>query len=298
MADQIEFYNRYSRKIEKEEIFGEKFLRLLYNSPVGKLATKCLFKRKLFSVLWGRLMRQRYSQKYILPFVKKYRIDTEILEKKVTEFRTFDEFFSRKIRLSARPIVNTPESVVFPCDGRHLLISDCKHLPNFFVKGQQFSLHSLILNSELEKEFADGPVVISRLSPVDYHRFHFPCNASIRKIYKINGDYKSVSPLATMRNIQIFFENKRIISVLNSPEIGPFLMVEVGATCVGSITQTAKVGVLYNKGDEKGFFSFGGSTVLTIFQKDKIDFSQDFKQMSSNGIEMFALMGDDMGKKI
>jgi phosphatidylserine decarboxylase len=156
----------------------------------------------------------------------------------------------------------------------------------------------LLQNDELQKRFQNGTVVISRLCPIDYHRFHFPCNAVIRKIYKVNGDYLSVHPIATRSKISIFFENKRIISVLQSDDVDQLLMIEVGATCVGSIVQTAEVGRLYFKGEEKGFFSFGGSTVMTIFQEKKVNFAEDLRQNSMNGVETFALMGDDMGVKI
>ncbi|MDR2807306.1 MAG: archaetidylserine decarboxylase [Puniceicoccales bacterium] len=211
---------------------------------------------------------------------------------------SFDDFFSRKLRINARPIAVDHRKVIFPCDGRHLLIEDLKKLPSFFIKGQKFNLQMLLQNDELQKRFQNGTVVISRLCPIDYHRFHFPCNAVIRKIYKVNGDYLSVHPIATRSKISIFFENKRIISVLQSDDVDQLLMIEVGATCVGSIVQTAEVGRLYFKGEEKGFFSFGGSTVMTIFQEKKVNFAEDLRQNSMNGVETFALMGDDMGVKI
>ena len=298
MGKQIEYYNRYSKRVEIEPVYGEKFLKLLYNSRFGNLTLRFLVKRKMFSAIWGNIMRRPYSKKYILPFVRKYHINTDILDQRVDTFKTFDEFFSRKLRTSARPIVTWPGTVVFPCDGRHLLIQNPKNLPDFFIKGQTFDLEALLLNKDLAKEFKNGQIVISRLAPIDYHRFHFPCDATIKKIYKINGDYKSVNPIATKKNIKIFFENKRIVSVMHSDEIGNFLMVEVGATGVGSIHQTAKAGVAYKKGDEKGYFSFGGSTIITIFQNNHIRFAEDLKRASASGMEMFALMGDDLGRKI
>jgi phosphatidylserine decarboxylase len=173
-----------------------------------------------------------------------------------------------------------------------------KKLPAFFIKGQQFDFKALIRNDELFMRFRNSPVLISRLCPTGYHRFHFPCNAVIRKIYRVTGDYWSVSPIATRNRIAIFFENKRLVSVLQSEEVDQFLMIEIGATCVGTITPTAEVGHLYFKGEEKCYFSFGGSTVITIFQKNKMNFSEDLRKNSENGIETFALMGDEMGVKI
>ncbi|MDR0418036.1 MAG: archaetidylserine decarboxylase [Puniceicoccales bacterium] len=298
MGGKIKFYNRYTKSFEEEFIYGEPFLKLLYHSKVGKLALNQVIKRKLFSRIYGHLMRNAHSRRKIKPFIERYKIDSSVFEKKVENFISFDDFFTRKLKKTARPIAVENQKIIFPCDGRHLLIENIKKLPSFFVKGQKFDLKSLLQNEELFAQFKDGQILISRLCPTDYHRFHFPCNAVIRKIYRVNGDYLSVNPIATKKRIAIFFENKRIISVLQTEDVDQFLMVEVGATCVGSITQTAEVGRLYFKGEEKGYFSFGGSTVITIFQKNKISFAEDLRENSENGIEMFALMGDDMGVKI
>jgi phosphatidylserine decarboxylase len=104
-----------------------------------------------------------------------------------------------------------------------------------------------------------------------------------------------VNPIAIRHKISTFLENKRIVSLLNSDQIGSFLMIEVGATSVGKVTQTAEAGRLYFKGEEKGFFSFGGSTIISIFPKNKINFSDDLRTQSADGIEVFAFMGDEMG---
>ena len=298
MGNRIKFYNRYTQSVEDERVFGEHFLKFLYSSHLGKLTLNQLVKRKIFSELYGQFMRHSMSRRYIEPFVKKYHIDASVFEKDIRDFRSFDDFFSRKLKKSARPITVMSEALAFPCDGRHLVLDDIRKLPTFFIKGQRFDIKALLRDDTLAQEFKDGSMVISRLCPTDYHRFHFPCNAVIRRIYKVKGDYRSVSPIATKANISIFFENKRIVSVLQSEDVGTVLMVEVGATGVGKITQTAEAGRLYFKGEEKGYFSFGGSTVLTIFQKNKVKFSEDLRKNTLNGIETFALMGDRMGVKI
>jgi phosphatidylserine decarboxylase len=295
MEGTVEFYNRYTKSLEREVVCGEFFLKFLYHSSIGRLAIRYLIGRKIFSKVFGYLMRQSASRKKIRPFVERYKIDMLVAEKKIEDFKNFDEFFSRKLKKDARPIAVDHRKIVFPCDGRHLLIENFEKLPPFFIKGQQFNLKTLLQNDELFERFRSGSAVISRLCPVDYHRFHFPCDAVIRKIYQVSGDYFSVNPIVTRSKISVLFENKRIVSVLQSRDVDQFLMIEVGATCVGSITQTAEVGRLYFKGEEKGFFSFGGSTIMTIFQKNRMSFAEDLRQNSANGIEMFAFMGDDMG---
>ncbi|MDR3317257.1 MAG: archaetidylserine decarboxylase [Puniceicoccales bacterium] len=297
MEGSIKFYNRYTKSLEDEAVWGEFFLKFLYRSSVGRLALHYLVKRKIFSVFFGYLMRRPSSRKKIKPFVERYKIDMLMSEKKISDFTNFDEFFSRKLKKSARPIAVDHQKIVFPCDGRHLLLEDFKKLPSFYIKGQKFDLKMLLQNEELLERFKDGSAVISRLCPMDYHRFHFPCDAVIRKIYKVSGDYFAVNPLVIRDRIAILFENQRIVSVLQSSDVDQFLTIEIGATCVGSITQTAEVGRLYFKGEEKGFFGFGGSTVMTIFKKNKVVFAEDLCQNSANGIETFAFMGDDMGRK-
>ncbi|MDR1435325.1 MAG: archaetidylserine decarboxylase [Puniceicoccales bacterium] len=297
MGDKIKFYNRYTKSLEEEYVYGESFLRFLYNSRLGQLALNQLVRRKIFSTIYGRLMRFSASKGKIRPFIERYKIDPQMFEKKVEDFESFDDFFLRKLKKNARPIAVDAQKIVFPCDGRHLLIENFQKLPAFFVKGQKFNLQKLLQNEELFGRFRNGVGVISRLCPVDYHRFHFPCDAVIRKIYRVGGDYLSVNPIATKKRVAIFFENKRIVSILQSNDVDQFLIIEVGATCVGSITQTAEVGRLYFKGEEKGYFSFGGSTIITIFQEKKINFTEDLRQNSRNGIETFAFMGDEMGMK-
>jgi phosphatidylserine decarboxylase len=296
MEGTVKFYNRYTKSLEREVIYGEFFLKLLYHSSIGRLATRHLIGRKVFSKVFGYFMRQPLSRKRIRPFVERYKVDMLTVEKKIEDFRNFNEFFSRKLKKDARPIAVDHRKIVFPCDGRHLLIEHFGKLPSFFVKGQRFNLKTLLQNDELFERFREGSAVISRLCPLDYHRFHFPSDAVIRKIYQVSGGYFSVNPIVTCSKISVLLENKRIVSILQSRDIDQFLMIEIGATCVGSITQTAEVGRLYFKGEEKGFFSFGGSTIMTIFQKNKIRFAEDLRQNSANGIEMFAFMGDDMGE--
>jgi phosphatidylserine decarboxylase len=297
MEGSIKFYNRYTKSLEEEALCGGIFLKFLYRSAVGRMTLRYLIKRKIFSEICGRFMRHPMSKRCIGPFVERHKIDMLTSEKKIEDFVNFDDFFSRKLKKDTRPIAVDHKKIVFPCDGRHILVKNFKNLPSFYVKGQKFNLKMLLRDGELLKRFQDGAAVISRLAPTDYHRFHFPCDAVIRRIYKVNGDYSSVNPVAICNKIAIFFENKRIVSVLHSRDVDQFVMVEVGATCVGSIGQTAEVGRLYFKGEEKGFFSFGGSTIITIFQKNKVVFAEDLCQNSVNGVETFAFMGDDMGKK-
>jgi phosphatidylserine decarboxylase len=148
----------------------------------------------------------------------------------------------------------------------------------------------------LADKFAGGAMLISRLCPVDYHRFHFPVAGVPGEPRLINGWLYSVSPVALRKNIRYLVENKRVVTLVESPGFGTVAMIEVGATNVGSIKQTHVAGRPVAKGEEKGLFKFGGSCVITVFQRDRIKFDADFVKQSAECIETYARMGDRLGE--
>jgi phosphatidylserine decarboxylase len=293
--DTIRFYNRYSQTIEEEPIYGERFLRWLYHyqRPFGNFCERQFLSRRIFSSCIGWWMRRSWTRKYIDAFVEKYKINADIFEKKLLEYGSFDEFFSRRIRKEFRPITADDGKLIFPCDGRHFIVESLPKSPSFFIKGRIFQLGSFLKDKTLEKRFRDGSMLISRLSPIDYHRFHFPCDALAEAAYCIFGHYASVNPIALRNRISVLWENKRMRTLLHH-DLGDILMVEVGATCVGSIEQTFHANTKNLKGDEKGYFHFGGSTVVLLFEKGKIRFAHDLAENSRAGIETYAFMGDEM----
>jgi phosphatidylserine decarboxylase len=141
-------------------------------------------------------------------------------------------------------------------------------------------------------------MLISRLCPVDYHRFHFPVSGLPGSSRGIPGWLYSVNPIALRKNIRYLVVNKRQITVIQSEPFGVVAMIEVGATNVGSIQQSFVPGIPVAKGDEKGFFSFGGSCVITLFQKGRIAFDRDIAEQSAQQIETFAKMGDRLGSAL
>jgi phosphatidylserine decarboxylase len=138
-------------------------------------------------------------------------------------------------------------------------------------------------------------MVISRLCPVDYHRFHFPVGGQPGPTRRINGWLYSVSPYALRRQLAYLWENKRVVTLVESPVFGRVAMVEIGATMVGSILQTFVDGRAVAKGEEKGLFKFGGSCVVTLFRAGRIRIDADLLEHSANQIEVYARMGERMG---
>ncbi len=291
-AAPITFFNRLTQRIETEAVYGEGFLRFTYESPLGALPLHALVKRAAFSRWYGSRMDAPASRAKVAPFLVTYGVDTHEFTDPPDSFRTFNEFFYRKLKPQARPIAAGENEIVFPADGRHLALPDIAACGDFFIKGTRFDLAALLGDAALAQRFAHGSLLISRLCPVDYHRFHFPFSGLPGTAKQINGPLYSVSPIALRKRPSILWENKREITVLRTPSLGDVLLLEVGATCVGSIVQTYTADAAVAKGDEKGYFRFGGSCFITIFEPGKIRFSDDLIEHSRAGREVYARMGD------
>ena len=298
MPAQIEYFNRYTGRVETEQVYGAAYMRLIYGNPLGKVALHGLVKRAAFSRWYGRQMERPASRKKILPFVSEYKIDAGEFAQPPATFKTFNEFFYRKLQPGARPIDPDSAAAVFPADGRHLGFEDISKIDGVFVKGAVFSLAELFQNAELSNRYRDGTIILSRLCPVDYHRFHFAVAGVPTAPALINGHLLSVNPVALRQNIHILTGNKRYLSQIDSPEFGRVAMFEVGATNVGTVEYTFVPGVAVQKGSEKGFFKFGGSLTITVFEKGKLRLENDLIENSKIGRELYAKMGDRMGVSI
>ena len=289
----VVYFHRKRREMVEEKIPGEFWLRWLYSSSIsGRIALHLLVKRALLSWWYGRRMEKPRSVHKVLPFIVEHDLDVDEFAKQAMTYRTFNEFFYRKLTDSARPIDADPASVAFPADGRHLVFPNVDDADGFYVKGDRFDLAELIGGELVAKQFAGGAMLISRLAPVDYHRFHFPCAGTPGRAQEIRGSLFSVNPIALRRNVRYLVQNKRMLTLLDTERFGTVAMIEVGATMVGSIRQTYPAGTKVKKGDEKGLFKFGGSCVITLFQRDRIVFDADLREQSANHIETYAKMGE------
>ncbi len=288
----IRYFNRHTRETETEQVYGESFLKWVYGNPLGKIALHSLVKRHGFSKWYGDRMSKPESAARIQPFIEQYGLDPADFADEPSSFRSFNEFFYRKLKPSARPIAPAP--VVFPADGRHLAFPDISAIDSFFVKGQTFDLPALLGDRELAARYATGSLVLSRLCPVDYHRFHFPAAGIPSETKTIPGPLFSVSPIALARNLSYLWQNKRTLCRLETEEFGTILILEIGATCVGSIHQTYVPGERVEKAQEKGFFAFGGSSTITIFEPGKVTLAEDLLENSARQTELYARIGSSL----
>ena len=295
-AEPIRYFHRAKLVVETEQIYGGNWLRWTYETGLGRFALNALVKRAVVSRYYGWKMSQRGSAHRVLPFIVDYDLDVDEFAKKPYSFKSFNEFFYRALKPGARPIAPGDNVAVLPADGRHLAFQNVDAAEGFYAKGQCFDLKSFLGSEELAREFVGGALLISRLCPVDYHRFHFPVAGTPSEPRLINGFLYSVSPIALRQNLAYLWENKRMVTLVESPGFGKVAVCEIGATMVGSIVQTHVPGRAVAKGEEKGLFKFGGSCVVTIFPPGRIKFDADLVQHSAAGLEVYARMGERLGE--
>jgi phosphatidylserine decarboxylase len=302
MSD-IHYIDRTTKKEEKEKVYGQFFIELLYGKGfisqfLSFVILPIVAKIPFFSRIYGSFQRSKVSKAKVQPFIQAFHVDASEFLDPPSSFQSFNDFFIRKLKPECRPIANGNDVAVLPADARYLVFADIHATDGFFVKGKKFSLDDLLQNADLAHKYAHGGMVLARLCPVDYHRFHFPCNCVPDEAKLINGPLYSVNPIALKKNFRILSENKRVITPLHTKNFGTVLYIEVGATYVGSIRQTFVAHEHYAKGDEKGYFSFGGSCVILLFEPFRIQFDQDLLEASSRHIEVKGKLGQSMGRAL
>ena len=275
----IAYRDRRSKEIKIEEVYGKFFIDLLYGKRWLGWFRPLMARVPFFSYFYGYLQKKSFSQRKIAPFIQKFQMNTEEFER--ATFASFNDFFIRKLKKERRPLSSSP--ALLPADGRYRVFEEAGQ---FVIKGKAFDLETLLGEKGIE-----GAIVIGRLAPVDYHRFHFPVDGVAHEARLINGPLYSVNPAAVFHNIAVLTENKRVVTQIDTEAFGAVYMVEVGATYVGSIVQTYMPGPI-KRGDEKGYFQFGGSCIILVFEKGSITFDSDLFY----GLEVYAEMGTSLGK--
>ena len=290
----IEYVDRKTGIVTQEKVYGSRSLSFLYGGTwLSRLIVTIISKVPLFSKVYGLLQKMPWSKRKVAPFITTYGIDPSEFEK--TTFTSFNDFFIRKLKGEKRPFETDPKKAILPADGRYLVFPDLSKVEQFYVKGQKFDLKTFLQNEAYGRRFSDGAMMIARLCPVDYHRFHFIADGVPQNSVPVKGDFYSVNPIALRKSLSILWQNKRMITDFDTQEFGKVLYIEVGATCVGTIHQTFHPEEKVKKGDEKGYFSFGGSCIVMLFEKERISFDEDLIKNSERGLETKANFGQTFG---
>ncbi|MGI5901131.1 MAG: phosphatidylserine decarboxylase [Desulfitobacteriia bacterium] len=295
----IFFIDRETGHKQEEKVAGDDYLSWLYQTKSGSFFLQTLIKRKLVSYLYGKMQDTSLSKTKIKRFIAENKIDmTEALVEDPSAYRTFNDFFTRQLKPEARPIIRENHVFISPADGRILawenIVSE-KPLP---IKGRYCGLAELLQNRKLAREYMGGTCLIIRLTPADCHRFYFPDQGTPSYPIKIKGAYYSVNPKALSKIPNLYSQNKRELTIFYSQNFGKLLMVEVGATFIGSIVQTYRPEKPVLKGSEKGYFKFGGSTIILILKNNKMKVDEDLLINTSRGLETKIKIGEQIGQKV
>jgi phosphatidylserine decarboxylase len=301
---EITFHNRKENKKEIEKVYGDSMLKLAYNTIFGKVLAPFIASRSM-SKFYGSLQDSKSSSKKVPPFLKNFNIQIDQYnkgsypEKPIEDsYKSFNEFFIRTFKDGQREFVPDSSKMAAFAEARyfgHEKVTDELKVP---VKGSMIKAIDLIGNSDLGKDFIGGPFIIARLCPVDYHRYHYPDNGKTTTSYQIAGDFHSVNPLALQYRNDIFIKNERRVSILETENFGKLAYIEVGATCVGKIVQSFDESRDFKRGDEKGYFLFGGSTVIVCGEPGKWKPSSDMIENTKLGIETYIQLGDEVALKL
>jgi phosphatidylserine decarboxylase len=290
-------YNRQTKLTEFENTYKEQGLYFLYKNEFGKALTRSILNKRMISKIYGRAVKSRQSASMIHKFIKHYNIDLLEVKQPIETFKCFNDFFIRELIESARPIDPISNHLISPADSR-LLVFDLKDKPALPVKGYWYSLQELLKDKKLAGEYADGWCFIYRLAPSDYHRYCYIDNGHHDKVKRIRGVLHSVNPLALSTINNLLSKNYRELTILQTENFGTVLHLEVGALLVGKIKQRFKNAYSFKRGEEKGWFEYGGSTIIQIFKKENIQPDEDILVQSSEKIETLVKMGEKVGIKI
>ncbi|MCK4265186.1 phosphatidylserine decarboxylase [Candidatus Babeliales bacterium] len=269
-------------------------LRFFYKSKAGYWVRSFLTKGG-FNKLAGYYANSRISRLHISSFAKKNGIDIDECSEPLSSYKTFNEFFIRRLKPDARVIEEG--DIVSPVDGKLFVINNISKADNFFVKSKEFNLKTFLGDKKLASEFENGTMLIFRLSPSDYHRIHFPFNCVPSEHKVITGKFDSVNPIAYEVGEQPLMTNERHLIKLNSNEFDKVVMVLVGALCVGKVVETYVSKEQCEKGGEVGYFAFGGSTIVLLLKEDTILIDDHFVDNSKKGYESSIKMGTKFAKK-
>lgn len=266
-------------------------VRLLYQNPLGRLLLKLLTK-KWVSDLGGALLSSGVSRHAVAGYIRRNRIAMERFEERA--FVSFNDFFTRRLRV--RPFPEEPEEGVLyaPCDGK-LSAYRLGAQVSFTIKQSRYTLSELLDDEDLARKYEEGLCLIFRLTPDDYHRYCFVADGVIALQRQIPGQLHTVRPIAHAY-YPVFLRNSRAYTVMETEAFGPIIQMEVGALMVGRINNKKQDGAV-RFGEEKGHFAFGGSTIAMLFPKGAVTVPAQLLEQTMREEEAVVQIGDIIGER-
>lgn len=284
----MKIYDRKTKTYEDIVQYGAGKLDFLYNNPVGRIFLGIAVS-PFVSNIYASKNAKKSSVKKIPAFIKEHNIDMSDFEDR--EYKSFTDFFTRKIRYGKRPVDMTPGALISPADSK-LLVYEIEKDTVMRIKGRTYTADEILGDSENAKEFAGGYALVFRLTVDDYHRFCYPDKGCLISKRFIKGKLHTVSPVS--KNHKIYMENTRLVNLLKTEKFGTIAYIEVGAMLIGRIVDNGTD--VFEKGQEKGYFEPGGSTVILLVKNVEID--KDIMEQSASGIDTKVRYGERIGRAL
>jgi len=279
------------RILSKQELNTPKSVRFLYDTFIGNIILK-LITRRWVSKLVGLYLDSKLSKRRIKKYIKKNSIDMDLFLEQ--DYKSFNDFFTRKIKPEKRPFAKENNEFPSPCDGK-ISAYHIDQTNSYEIKGATYTVETLLKNKELAERYKGGYCIVIRLSVEDYHRYFYIDDCNKGENTFIKGKLHTVQPYALEKR-KVFTENCREYTVMDTKNFGVITQVEVGAMMVGRIVNNHSEG-FYKRGEEKGKFEFGGSTIVLLVEKGKVKFDEEFFTNTKNNNETYVSCGECIGYK-
>jgi phosphatidylserine decarboxylase len=276
---------------ERMSVYVRLGIRLLYKGLKSRDMERKRIRKLLRSLSFkqGRKFDDPDSARQINAFIQFHQLDMSEVLLPMDQFKNFNEFFYRALKPDARPCSapENPRIIVSPSDCRSVVFNKLTEATKIWVKGREFSVERLLGNAYPEDahRYTNGSLGIFRLAPQDYHRFHIPVDGIMGKPKLIDGEYYTVNPMAIRSALDVYGENIRVCVPIDSVAHGRVMVICVGAMMVGSTVITRQEGQHVKRAEELGYFKFGGSTILLLFEQGAMQFDDDLVDNSNGAVE-------------
>lgn len=294
----IKYVDRRNGKTMTEYPFASIFLHWSYNSNSGRILTRFILSRRIISRLMGWMARRKLSRRFIPIFIKKTGLDKSDIIAGLKNYSCFNDFFIRESESESRFSFNKTGSLIAPADGKLLVYRDINPDNTFLIKRNFFNLRGFLCNDNLIDIFSGGIMIIIRLALSDYHNFHFADSGMPFAPKLIKGRYYAGGSYDLCNSTAFYTENKRMITMMKSDHFGLMAQIEIGAFTVGSIRQVFTPFSSVERGDKKGYFELGGSTIVLLLGPNVIKVDDDLIDNSLCGLETKVQAGDKVGTSL
>lgn len=279
-------WDRQTGKYIKEQEYKKSTLTFLYETIPGRLLLKVVVIRPWFSKLYAYMEKSRFSVKRIAPFIEKYEIDLSQCEK--TQFTSFDDFFTRKKKCVC---LGGEQEVIAIADAR-LSVYKVREDMVLHIKNSSYTLEELTGGFGNLSKYQNGFCLVYRLAVEDYHRYVFCDDGCLKEQIEIPGVLHTVRPVS--EKYKVYSRNHRVCSLLQTKSLGEVVQIEIGALLIGKIHNHPVSE--FAKFQEKGYFSYGGSTIVQLFEADQIELAKDIMKQSEQGNEVRVRIGEVIGR--